>query len=457
MSVLINTKITSHKSGKRLWLEGQKLQKEGYLPGTRYNIEIKDSSLCLVVADNGDYIVSKRERNGRVAPIIDINNRELSVLFDGVDIVRVLIRSGKIVVSAHHHHEDVVERLNRIVSKIEKGESLNVCSLFHGGGILDKALHKGFSSAGFKTRLAVAVEIEADYLESSLRNNPELWDNDSLAIESPVERVDLSKRSMKADLLFAGIPCVGASKSGRSKNKLLHAESHESAGALFFSFLRFVEALQPGIVVIENVPDYQSTASMAVIRSVLGTLGYSTQERIFDGKTFGALEDRRRLCVVALTSGLETLFDIEKVFPISPSNGKLIQDILDDIPADSERWKSFSYLAEKEARDLAAGKGFKRQLLTGNEDRCGTLGRGYGKCRSTEPFLINPVNNKLSRIFTPSEHARLKGIPEDAINNISETTAHEILGQSIVFPVFESLGKALGESLMNVANVKLAA
>lgn len=350
MTVLVNTKITPHKAGKRLWLEGQKLQQEGYVPGTRYNIEIKDSSLFLVVAENGDYIVSKRERQGRTIPIIDINNRELAALFDGVEMVRVLIRAGKIVVSAHHHHEEVVERLNRIVSKVEKGEPLNVCSLFHGGGILDKALHRGFSSAGVKTRLAVAVEIESDYLDSSIRNNPELWDQNSLAIESPVQCVDLSKRSQKIEAIFAGIPCTGASRSGRSKNKLLHAESHESAGALFFSFLRFVEALQPGIIVIENVPEYQNTASMEVIRSVLGTLGYSIQERILDGKTFGALEDRKRLCVVAMTNGLEHLFDIEKVVPIVPSTDREINDILEDIPLDSERWKNFSYLAEKEIR-----------------------------------------------------------------------------------------------------------
>ena len=65
MAIIVNTKLADHKSAKRLWLEGRKLDREGYVPGTRYNIEIKGSSLELVVADNGDYIVSKRERNGQ--------------------------------------------------------------------------------------------------------------------------------------------------------------------------------------------------------------------------------------------------------------------------------------------------------------------------------------------------------------------------------------------------------
>jgi len=77
-----------------------------------------------------------------------------------------------------------------------------------------------------------------------------------------------------------------------------------------------------------------------------------------------------------------------------------IGDVLEDIPMESKRWKSFDYLADKEKRDIAAGKGFKRQLLTGIEPHCGTVGLGYAKCCSTEPYVVNPLNSSLSRIFT---------------------------------------------------------
>nr|MCV5143025.1 DNA cytosine methyltransferase [Escherichia coli] len=84
------------------------------------------------------------------------------------------IRNGAIVISAHHQQERVIERVNRLISKLENGESLSVCSLFHGGGVLDKAIHAGFHKAGIASAISVAVEMEGKYLDSSLANNPEL-------------------------------------------------------------------------------------------------------------------------------------------------------------------------------------------------------------------------------------------------------------------------------------------
>ena len=445
MATIVNTKLGEHRGKKRVWLEGQKLLREGYYPGMKYDLELKDSQVVLRVKEEGKFTVSKRERNGRVSPIIDLTAQELATVFDGVEMLRVFIRNGAIVISAHHQQERVIERVNRLISKLENGESLSVCSLFHGGGVLDKAIHAGFHKAGIASAISVAVEMEGKYLDSSLANNPELWNEDSIVIESPIQAVNLSKRPPQVDVLMGGIPCTGASKSGRSKNKLEFAESHEAAGAMFFNFLQFVEALNPAVVLIENVPEYQNTASMEVIRSVLSSLGYSLQERILDGNEFGVIERRKRLCVVALSHGIDG-FELEKIQPVRTKESR-IQDILEPVPLDSERWKSFDYLAEKELRDKAAGKGFSRQLLTGDDEFCGTIGKDYAKCRSTEPFIVHPEQPELSRIFTPTEHCRVKGIPEELIQGLSDTIAHQILGQSVVFPAFEALALALGNSL----------
>ena len=100
------------------------------------------------------------------------------------------------------------------------------------------------------------------HIFSSLANNPELWDENSIAIESPIQAVNLNRGGgsggsrHRQDTLYWGL------KSGRSKNKLEYAESHSDAGALFFNFLEFVKAPNPAVVLIENVPEYQRTASM---------------------------------------------------------------------------------------------------------------------------------------------------------------------------------------------------
>ena len=99
-------------------------------------------------------------------------------------------------------------------------------------------------------------------------NQPELFRDDSILIESGIEFVEL-KNPPKVDVLVAGVPCVGASKAGVSKNKISAAEFHESAGACFFHALQFIGQCQPGLIILENVPEYLSSTSMAVIKSVL--------------------------------------------------------------------------------------------------------------------------------------------------------------------------------------------
>lgn len=447
MAIIINTKLGEHRGKKRVWIEGVKLLREGFQPGMKYDVDIKDASIVLRLKEQGSFMISRRERNGSVLPIIDLSVREIAELFDGVELLRIYIKKGSIVITSHHQEQRVMERERRIADKLERGDTLSVCSLFHGGGVLDKALHAGFQRAGVRTTVSIAVEMESDYIESSLRNNQEIWESNAIVIESPIQLVNLKRNPPEVDLLVAGIPCTGSSRSGRSKNKLQFAESHESAGALFFFFLQFVEILNPGCVIIENVPEYSNTASMEVIRSVFETLGYNMQERVLDGNEFGALERRRRLCVVALSKGINCGFSIDDVAPVRVKESCL-HEILEPIPLDSERWKSFDYLTEKEARDIKQGKGFRRQLLSGEEPFCGVIGRSYQKCRSTEPFIVHPENKALSRLLTPTEHALVKGVPVETIAGLADTVAHEVLGQSVIFPMFEAVALSLGNALL---------
>jgi len=462
MTTIINTKIGESKNVARLWLEGRKLERAGVRIGARYQLVTNKGAermeLREAPASANDHVftVSKRERRGNVVPLMEIRSKVLSELFENIERVRVAIKHGRIVVTALHLETKLRERVKRLTEKLRSGEALAVASLFHGGGVLDKALHSGLRRAGVKTFVQVGVELEPEYLDSSLENNPELWNERSVAICSDIREVNWAGNAPQCDILVGGVPCTGASRAGRSKNKLSMAEEHSSAGALFLDYLDAVKSLNPAICVIENVPEYQQSASMAVIRSVLTNLGYKLQEEVLNGNDFGALERRNRLVVIATSKGLPDLFDFAELTPVRTKEGS-INEVLEGVPLDSERWKPFDYLAEKEARDKAAGKGFARQLLTGTEGHCGTIGRAYAKCRSTEPFLVHPLNPSLSRLFTPVEHARLKGIPEEIISGLADTTAHEVLGQSVIYPMFESIGVELGVALTGAVNPDVAA
>ena len=451
MTAVVYTKISETRGRARLWLEGTRLSKQGIQPGAKYQVQYdKDNERVLIHIGEGTRSVAKRKRKDKELPIIDIESHELAELFGGpVDRVRVLIKSNGIVVSLHHHDVAEKERYQRLFEKLAKGEPLNIGSIAHGGGVLDNAIHQGLELAGVKSRLAWAVEIEKKYLDASQENNP-IWDDNSIAIEAPMEEVEYH-RLPKVDMLVAGIPCTGASLSGRAKNKLKRAEEHETAGPLFVAFLEAIKVLNPAAIVLENVGPYQNTASYTVIQSVLMALGYEVHDKVLEN--MGSLEERKRLCMVAMTKGIH--FDFSNVVPLRQAESS-ISEILENIPDDSPRWKDFAYLDEKEKRDKKAGKGFRRQILDGSEDRCGCCGAGYAKARSTEPFLKHPTTGK-QRLFTPVEHARIKTIPEELIAGVSDTVAHEILGQSVIHTAFVAVGKEVGNRFRETATTQLAA
>lgn len=125
--------------------------------------------------------------------------------------------------------------------------------------MLDQALHTGLESAGVPATLAFANEFDGAYLDASLQNNP-VRTPESIAIEGPMQ--DIEWRKLPAiDLLVVGLPCTGASKSGRSKIHLKSAEKHETAGALFVAILAAIQTLTPSMIVLENVPEYGETVN----------------------------------------------------------------------------------------------------------------------------------------------------------------------------------------------------
>jgi DNA (cytosine-5)-methyltransferase 1 len=453
LTTLITPKIGEARGVPRIWLEGQKLLNAGIEIGARFSLirsEGQQKLELVPAAETGTsttiITVSKRVRNGITSPLIEIRTALIRKLFETAEKVRVVIRLGKIVITALEKDKRAESRLARLWRKLQAGEPLAVCSLFHGGGVLDRAVHSGLARSGIGTFVRIGIELEEQYLDASLRNNPMLWRESSYAICSDVRDVHRGDDTPECDLVVAGIPCTGASRSGMAKNKLTSAEEHQSAGSLFVDFLDFVRFSNPVMAIVENVPEYLSSTSMMVIRSVLRTLGYQLFEGILDGNAFGAFENRSRMVLVAYTEGAIESLSMAQILPLR-SKERTLKDLMDAIPDCHESWKVYDYLGAKEERDIANGKNFKRQLLEAEATSCGCIGRGYAKARSTEPFIRHPKEASLSRLLTVAEHARVKTIPRGIVEGVSTTTAHEILGQSVIFTAFEAVATALGRLL----------
>lgn len=322
-------KLGSNKGAKRLWLEGLRLSAAGFKPGAHYRLNIAQEKgvIRLELAETGSRVVS-RKKSGRSAPeyrpVIDLNSRDLDALFGDSDRVQVIISDRVIEVSLHGKDRARQAREQRLMGRIRDGVALAVGSMCSGLGVLDHALHTGLSDTGVNTRLAWAIESELAYLQAGMENNP-VWDHASVPVHARAEDVEPGLLE-PVDVLVAGLPCTGASKAGRSKNKLRFAEAHESAGTAFIAFLAIIRAANPSFVVLENVCEYENTASMRVIKDVLGDLGYTVQTRVVDA-ALGALENRRRMCMVAVSYGIGFDFTLESVREKESRLGEILESV----------------------------------------------------------------------------------------------------------------------------------
>ncbi len=181
---------------------------------------------------------------------------------------------------------------------------------------------------------------------------------------------------------------------------------------------------------------------MHMIRRALTDWRYQVHEVIV-GRELGAFEDRKRLCMLAVSNGIEFAFDLKPVRRREQSLG----EVLENVPENASCWKSLEHLDAKQERDRAAGKGFTMQIVGPESTKVGTIGKGYARIRSTEPLVQHPGNPTLKRLLTVTEHCKVKGIDPNLIKGVSSTRAHEMLGQSVLAPAFEAIGLNLGECL----------
>lgn len=451
MPTIINTVLSESRGKPRVWLEGEKLRREGVEIGSRYNAEFTDNGVILRLGNEGKYTVSRRKARTSTQvdkPLIEFKDERLQTLFINTPELRVTVLSNRITISARSSYERSQDRFERLKSKLDKGKPLDVVSLFHGGGVLDAAVHEGLKKQGIDSRIAVCVEMEGAYLDSSLRNNSHLFDDESVVIQSMLEKVDFDKKSAHFDCLYAGLPCVDHSVSGKAKKRdtLQGVAERGVSGAMFHYLLRIVEKVNASVLVIECVQPFANSASAAILRTVLEDMGYTLQERVFEGADY-ALEARKRWVMVAIDSKAlsEIHFELESVKP-TEAKPKNFGAVMETLPNDHAAWKTYDYLVKKEIRDKEAGKGFMRQYASEASETVPCITRQYNKVRSTDVQVKHPEDPTLTRLLTVGEHAHCKGINEALVKGNAVTTAHEILGQSVIWEVFSSIGFYLGES-----------
>lgn len=451
--------IASHRGRPRIFLDGVQAARTGFSPGDEFIVEVDGQRITLQKKDDGTRTlrpfdgrvrtVSSREKNGRITPVIDINSAEILKMFDGMDMLRIVVTKGAVHFLPLASEIKRVERLSRLRSKLREGRPLLTGSISHGGGVLAHAIHQGLKDAGIESSLALANEIRSDLLVQAIEHN-DVWDEQTMALALPMQELMqddwLMSKLPSLECLDLALPCSGASKAGAAKKGLAMMEEHEHVGHLVAPAIAIINRTQPTMIAMENVPEYASSASAHILRHMLRDMGYDTHEAIVSGRDFGCLENRVRWTLVATTRGMT--FDFKDIAPVITVVRKVAEIIDQNIPLDDPRWRAVEYLKNKRERDETNGSGFKMQFVAPESTTLPVLRKGYHKGGSTDPRLQHPENPDLSRLLTAQEHALAKGVPIELIEGLSETMAHQLLGQGIVYEPFRAVGERIGECML---------
>jgi len=199
-----------------------------------------------------------------------------------------------------------------------------VVELFSGCG----GTSLGFEMAGYE--IVLGCDIHTPSVQTFKTNHP-----NSATITGDIKKVDplvikelLGDR--KLDVLIGGIPCQGFSLNNRKRHE------NDDRNYMYKEFARFVEVLQPKVVVLENVSGMKSTGNfVSDIETHLSEIGNMiVKSHLLYAPDYGVPQKRTRLVFVGI-KGKE--FDFENIVKThGKGTGKkyvTIKDAIGDLPS----------------------------------------------------------------------------------------------------------------------------
>ena len=364
-----SSKIGERNGTKRIWIESKKLHETQLAEHLRYEPFYDFENKRIILRPGFANKITVKEKTNSL--VIDILNQNVNEIFEGFQHVVIKLYKDEVII------EPLKEEKDQQIAK-QKAYSTNptAIEIFAGGGTLVKAL----GDAGIKT--VAAVELEDKYLQNLEANNPNVT-----TYCGDLAKLDISMLP-KADMVVAGIPCEGYSQAQTKKTEKF--EAHPT-GSLEFYVLKIIDAIRPAVVLIEEVPNFKSSAMASMTRYVLDSMGYHISETELVGSDYGSLTKRKRYCMVAsIKKGFEFDDSLKKI------NTRTVRDIL-EVPVENRDWldknnsATISYSLEKEKEHIRKGEGFRIGRTYLDDKVTPTITKGYFKGRLTDPILCHPT------------------------------------------------------------------
>jgi DNA (cytosine-5)-methyltransferase 1 len=207
-------------------------------------------------------------------------------------------KSVKVEENGYYWHKEPI---------FKKGTNVNsekpiVAELFCGCG----GTSLGFEMAGFETILG--CDIHTPSIQTFQANHPNCSTitGDVKKVNPVVVKELLNGRQL--DVLIGGIPCQGFSLNNRKRHE------NDDRNFMYKEFARFVEVLQPKVVVLENVSGMRSTGSFVTdIEKHLSEIGgMKVKSKLLYAPDYGVPQKRSRLVFVGIKGSEFNFEDILK-------------------------------------------------------------------------------------------------------------------------------------------------
>lgn len=157
----------------------------------------------------------------------------------------------------------------------------------------------GLKQAGIKS--VISNDIEPAFCHTLKVNNPEIYTycGDITLAETKQHIIDYAKNN-EADIICGGPPCQGFSLAGfRADN--------DPRNQLFRDFVELVKAINPKVIVFENVEgllSYQNGETYQNILQLFSELNYNTEGRTLQTEQYGVPQKRKRVIIICTRKDL---------------------------------------------------------------------------------------------------------------------------------------------------------
>ena len=209
--------------------------------------------------------------------------------------------------------------------KLPDNDSPLVVELFCGCG----GTSLGFEMAGFN--IAVGCDIHqpsiGTFQTNHLNVSTVLGDIRKVTPKMISELLD----GRQVDVLIGGVPCQGFSLNNRKRHE------NDERNLLYKEFVRFVKALKPKVVVLENVSGMKSTGDFVenIEKDLSAVENMTVKSKLLFAPDYGVPQSRTRLVFIGIRGGEEFDFsEIKKTH--GPTTGKpyvTVKEAIGDLPS----------------------------------------------------------------------------------------------------------------------------